>query len=328
MTAFRRRALLQGIDPAAARGVEIGPLASPIVRREDGPILYVDHTDGATLRRKYAGGNVDIAAIVDVDAIWSDSSLRCAIGGQTVDYIIASHVAEHVPDLISWLGEVADALSPGGELRLALPDMRYSFDYFRQPTRLSDLVAAWMVRARRPQITQILDFVLNYAPGIDGNGIDAGTFDPSGAPRHYSFAGAVELAQRTLDHAAHYEDVHCWVFDPAHFAALMLQLAEHGLLDLECSGFTDTAPEHWFEFYVFLKPCLDRARIRESWKRMQAASLHHPAAARLTWAEERVRALEQSTSWRLTAPLRGVCGWLRRKEALFFLKKEPKTFTT
>ena len=82
MTAFRRRALLRGLDPAAARGVEIGPLASPIVRREDGPILYVDHTDSATLRRKYAGGDVDIAAIVEVDAIWSDSSLREAIGGK------------------------------------------------------------------------------------------------------------------------------------------------------------------------------------------------------------------------------------------------------
>ena len=222
-----------------------------------------------------------------------------------------------MPDLISWLSEAVDALSPGGELRLALPDVRYSFDYFRQPTRLADLVAAWMVRARRPQITQILDFVLNFAPGMDGNGIDAGTFDPFGVPRHYSFDGAVELAQRTLDNAAHYEDVHCWVFDPAHFASLMLQLTEHGLLGLECSGFTDTAPEHWFEFYVFLKPCLDRERIRESWSRMRAASLHRPDAARLTWAEDRVRALEQSTSWRLTAPLRVVAGWFEGRKRSF-----------
>ena len=167
--------------------------------------------------------------------------------------------------------------------------------------------------ARRPQITQILDFVLNYAPGIDGAGIDAGTFDTAGVPRHYSFDGAVELAQRTLDNAAHYEDVHCWVFDPAHFASLMRQLAERGLLDLECAGFTDTAPEHWYEFYVFLRPCRDRDRVIASWARMQgAASPRRRDAGRPTWAEERVRALEHSTSWRVTMPLRAVSRWMRK----------------
>ncbi len=312
MTEFRRRILLQGIDPATRRGVEIGPLASPIVTRDDGPIIYVDHADAATLRRKYAGGGLDISAIVEVDEILDGRSLRETIGGTTVDYIMASHVAEHVPDLISWLAEAADALSPGGELRLALPDARYSFDYFRQKTRLSDLVAAWMVRARRPNVAQVLDFVLNFAPGIDGAGIDAGTFATSGVPRHYSFEGAVELAQRTIDGEAHYEDVHCWVFDPAHFATLMLQLAERGLLDLECAGFTDTAAEHWFEFYVFLRPCRDPDQIRESWSRMLEAASHRPCAnVRPTSAETRVLALERSTSWRLTKPLRTVSTWLK-----------------
>jgi hypothetical protein len=314
MTDFRRRILLQGLEPARCTGLEIGPLASPIVRRDDGPVLYVDHADADTLRRKYAGGSVDVDGIVEVDAIWADRSLRETIGG-TVDYVIASHVAEHVPDLISWLEEVRGVLNPGGELRLVLPDMRYSFDYFRQPTRLSDLVAAWMVRARRPQITQILDFVLNYAPGIDGAGIDEGRVDPTGTPRHYSFAGAVELAQRSLDNPAHYEDVHCWVFDPAHFAALMLQLTDAGLLQMACAGFVDTEPAHWYEFYMFLRPCDDREEQRESWLRMQAAASPRRAPLPPGWAEQRIAALENSLSWRVTAPLRAmsrVFGRLRR----------------
>jgi SAM-dependent methyltransferase len=305
MAEFRRRILLQGLEPARSTGLEIGPLASPIVRREDGPILYVDHADAATLRRKYAGGLVDVDAIVEVDAVWGEASLQETLG-RRVDYVIASHVAEHVPDLISWLEEMRGVLNPGGELRLVLPDKRYSFDYFRQPTRLSDLVAAWMVRARRPQMTQILDFVLNYAPGIDGAGIDEGRCDPTGTPRHYSFAGAVELAQRSLDDPAHYEGVHCWVFDPAHFAALMLQLTDAGLLHMGCARFVDTEPAHWYEFYVFLRPCCDRDEQRASWSRMQAAASPRRMPPQPSWAEQRVAALESSFSWRVTAPLRAI----------------------
>jgi hypothetical protein len=305
MADFRRRILLDGLDPEHKTGLEIGPLASPIIKRADGSVIYVDHTDAASLRRKYAGGGVDVDAIVEVDAIWADRSLRDTIG-RSVDYVIASHVAEHVPDLISWLEEVRAVLNAGGELRLVLPDLRYSFDYFRQPTRLSDLVAAWMVRARRPQITQILDFVLNFAPGINGAGLDAGTFDPSGVTRHYSFAGAVELAQRTLDNPAHYEDVHCWVFDPAHFASLMLQLTETGLLHMACAGFVDTAPEHWYEFYVFMRPCDDAELVRASWERMMQEASPRRLGVAASWAEARVAALENSMSWRVTAPLRAM----------------------
>jgi len=311
MPDFRRRVLLEGLDPAHSVGLEIGPLADPVVRRDDGEVIYVDHTDAATLRRKYQGGGVDISAIVEVDAVWAECHLRQTVG-RCVDYVIASHVAEHVPDLISWLEEVRGVLRPGGELRLVLPDMRYSFDYFRQPTRLSDLVAAWMVRARRPQITQILDFVLNFAPGIDGAGLDAGSFDPSGTPRHYSFAGAVELAQRTLDNAAHYEDVHCWAFAPADFASLMVQLTDADVLHMACSGFVDTRPEHWYEFYVFMRPCQEADVVRASWEHMRASAAPRRPPAPPSWAEQRVAALEASLSWRVTAPMRAVSRVLSR----------------
>ena len=84
-------------------GVEIGPLANPIVSRDDGRIIYVDHQNAEGLRQKYAN-NPDVAVmdIVDVDAIWGSNTLQEAIGpGVAVDYVVASHVVEHVPDLIS-----------------------------------------------------------------------------------------------------------------------------------------------------------------------------------------------------------------------------------
>ena len=92
----RREKLLNGLDPGQCVGVEIGPLASPIVSRADGQIIYVDHASTEALRAKYADHTaVDTARIVDVDAIWSANTLRQAIGPDCVLRFAGS---------ISWLG--------------------------------------------------------------------------------------------------------------------------------------------------------------------------------------------------------------------------------
>ncbi len=326
----RHEILRRGLDLANLQGLEIGPLDSPVISREDGPILYVDHLDTAGLRRKYGGDpNVDVSRIPEIDAIWGDQTLLQCLGGRRVDYIIASHVGEHVPDLVTWLQEAHDALKPGGELRMVLPDKRFSFDHFRSETRISDLLDAHLRKARRPEPREVIDFALHLALKMDGLSYYNGTLDIASVPRTYSFEQAMSLARRVLETPGHYEDVHCWVFTPRGFARLMAQLAEFGLLHMECSGFVDSAIEQWFEFYPFLRPCTDRARIVASWQAMEQAAkdpLPGSAAARveqasadahaalvrerdslrrdLANAQARIAALEQSTSWKITAPLR------------------------
>lgn len=57
--------MLGGLNLATARGIEIGPLCRPIVSRAESQVLYVDHTDTESLRRKFASDpNVDVATIV------------------------------------------------------------------------------------------------------------------------------------------------------------------------------------------------------------------------------------------------------------------------
>lgn len=61
----RRDKLLGGLDISRMRGLEIGPLMTPLVCKDDGDILYVDHADTETLRAKYACvPGVDLARIV------------------------------------------------------------------------------------------------------------------------------------------------------------------------------------------------------------------------------------------------------------------------
>jgi hypothetical protein len=91
--AERRSRILAGLDLVHLVGVEIGALDKPLVTRGMGQILYVDHADTATLRQKYASqASVSAEQIVEVDGIWGTNTLVEAIGGRTVDYVIASHV--------------------------------------------------------------------------------------------------------------------------------------------------------------------------------------------------------------------------------------------
>jgi hypothetical protein len=121
-----------------------------VVLKHEGEIIYVDHLDTNSLKAKYADDpNVDVSKIVSVDAVWGSRTLLQAVG-RSVDYVIASHVAEHVPDLIGWLGEIREVLRPGGTLRLIVPDKRFTFDIDRRETELADVLAAYVVKARSP----------------------------------------------------------------------------------------------------------------------------------------------------------------------------------
>ena len=82
---------------------------------------FVDHADQAALRAKYADdANVPAEQIVPVDAVWGERTLAECFPGETFDYVIASHVIEHVPDVIGWLADrslrvrAAKAMRPDG----------------------------------------------------------------------------------------------------------------------------------------------------------------------------------------------------------------------
>jgi SAM-dependent methyltransferase len=308
----RTELVLHGLDLEKMTGVEIGPLATPIVTKSRGNVIYVDHTSTEELVKKYgADPNVDTASIVEVDAIWGDQSLADCLGGRKVDYVLASHVGEHVPDLITWLHEIESVLRPGGELRLILPDKRYTFDALRDETRITDLLTAYLLRARRPQVRDVLDFCLHYAPAIAGWDWSRGNYDFATLKPKLTVEHAMDSARYVMENEV-YQDVHCWVFSSHTFASLMEKLAGFGLLNLACSGFTDSISTK-FEFYVFMKPCTDRELIVESWRKVcEPQQGAWRLGEELEAARNRIKLLENSRSWKLTAPLRRFRSLLRR----------------
>jgi SAM-dependent methyltransferase len=281
----RKKKLLSGIELARARGIEIGPLATPVVSKEGSDVRYVDYADQAELRRRYAGDpNVDLANILPVDAVWGERTLReCFADERHFDYVVASHVVEHVPDMIGWLQEIAEVLRPGGLLCLAIPDKRYTFDYLRQPTRLCELIDAWLRRNRRPMPAQLFDFNVN-AVEVDLLAAWDGTLKV-GALKHY--VNEQFALDRSLESVrdGKYVDAHCWVFTPSSLFDLLAGLARLDLLGYRLERFFPTEP-YTNEFVLVLK-CIgaeessdDRRAAAHDFERLGAESRIRPAPAK------------------------------------------------
>jgi SAM-dependent methyltransferase len=255
--------------------MEIGALYRPMFTKAECDVIYVDHADTETLRAKYRDGHgFDVSRIVDVDAVWGEQSLAECLGDdRRVDYVVASHVIEHVPDLITWLNELSAVLKPGGEIRLAIPDKRFTFDYARRTTELAETLDAYIKRARRPLPYCIVDHLANVRH-VDGGQAWIGPLDVATLKSHHTVEQAMEVARDAMS-TDHYHDVHCWVFTPASFAALMRRLVHSGLVNLRCAHFQDT-PRGTIEFTVFMAAATDRDEAISSWTALEMSANPEP----------------------------------------------------
>ena len=84
-----------------------------------------------------------------------------SVGSRRFNYVVASHVIEHIPNPLGWFNEIYGFMEPGGILSLAIPDKRYCFDRLRGLTTASDWIGVWLQKATRPTPTQIVDFLSN-----------------------------------------------------------------------------------------------------------------------------------------------------------------------
>ena len=313
----RRDKLLANLDVAKLQGLEIGALGKPLVRPAEGAVIFVDYADTATLREKHKNdSNVVAADIVQVDAVWGSQTLQQCIGGQRqIDYVLASHVIEHVPDLIAWLAEIRAILKPTGAVRLAIPDRRYTFDFLRPESRIYDVLDAYVRGARAPLPRAILE-LNNLARAVDcreawDGALDVPRLRPLGNPGE-----GIAQARDTLANGTYY-DTHCWVFTPVSFAELCAAMAELGLLDLACDFYFET-PRNELEFFVGMAPGASRDAIVASWRAMRdslLASRTYQKAPPGAWRRLASLALLRKPRRRLRAAIGNIRAKLRDRRA-------------
>jgi SAM-dependent methyltransferase len=249
--ADRNTKLTGMLDLARLEGLEIGPLTHPVVGKEQGRIAYADHLSAEGLRVKYAGdASVHPERLVDVDFVTGDGTLTDAVGARRFDYAIASHVIEHVPDLIGFLQELTHVLRPEGFLCLAVPDKRFTFDHFRANTALADLLEAHLAGLRRPSVRQVFDHFANVmlVPARDAW---RGALQKQRLVKPHTMADAWRMAEAAASGDRHI-DCHCHVFTPTSFFELLRGCFELDLLELRVTHFWSPIP-HEVEFFVVLR---------------------------------------------------------------------------
>jgi len=278
-------------------GLEVGPSHDPIAPKRAGfKVHVVDHMSREQLRQKYAGEPVNLDNVEEVDFVWHGEPYAQLTGrAKSYDWIIASHVIEHTPDLVAFLENCDAILKDTGVLVLVVPDKRYCFDRFRPITGLARIVDAHVAGNTIHSPGVVAEYFMNVVSKGGLGGWNAG------APGDYRFYHSVADAltgMKSVSNDKAYLDVHNWCFVPHSFRLLMEDLFALGLTRLREVDFAPTT--EGFEFHV----TLGRQGRGPGISRMEMLGAVDAEVATLNEAAK--------VPAEIAAPA-GIAGWLRRR---------------
>ncbi|HLI18505.1 MAG TPA: methyltransferase domain-containing protein [Rhodanobacteraceae bacterium] len=241
--------------PKQGPGLEIGPSHSPLAPKAEGfQVEILDHASAQDLRTKYRNAEVNIDRIEEVDFVWRGEPLPETIGRRgCYDWIIASHVIEHTPDLVGFLVDCQTLLRESGRLILVIPDKRYCFDHFQNLTSTGDVLDAHQLCRTRPSPGRVFDHFAN-AVGKGRHHVISWHKHAPGAMRLVHSMESARDAWRCAQTDHEYVDVHNWHFTPESFRLIIDDLRDLGLLKL---GITDGSTGTAGEFCACLQRCSD-----------------------------------------------------------------------
>ena len=179
-------------------GVELGPGHNPYPLDLPGiDVRYVDRWEPDAnselfpeLGEEAAFPRPDIIANLDRDRLG-------ALDDASVDFVIASHVLEHLADPIGILDAIHRVLRPGGVLLILLPDRHRTFDQFRDPTDLDHLTVEHEAGITEVDDAHIEAFLLATAP--------------RDMPRSQYLSDDPDVRRGQIDvHRRRSVHVHCW----------------------------------------------------------------------------------------------------------------------
>lgn len=230
------------------KGLEYGPLHRTLLPKPAFDVVYADYADREHLVAHYAGNsNVDPNLIPEVDIVTRGSPITEFVAEQSLDYVVASHVMEHVPDLLGWLDSNLRILRPGGRLAVAFPDKRYCFDIKRRSSMVSDIMAAYLEKRTRPSFYQICDHFWNVCKVLPAD-CWLGTTTAGNAEYIHDRGHIVNLLKSKLD-SPDYTDCHCWIFTDSEFLETLATLRIFADTKFDIVSFYPTQPGT-LEFYV------------------------------------------------------------------------------
>lgn len=216
------------VDIPNKKGLEIGAFDRPFITPREGLIDYSDYRNTEELKQlaKSAVGH-DPKFVVDVTYDLKQISLSDI--PQKYDYIIASHVLEHTPNMIGFLNNIAHLLADNGFAFLMIPDKRYTFDCLKPVTTLGELLENHFNSLDKPSFRQVFNGYYYNRP-INASDVWSGKIQDSQSlarvPRDLK-----EIISKALQSKESYIDSHCNIFTDVHFEDVISELIQGGLLN-------------------------------------------------------------------------------------------------
>lgn len=242
-------ALIKDCALTELRGVEIGPFDRPSLPKDDFPrVEYADVFTTDQLRERARNNpRRKRSDVCEVDHVMLDKSFSDLFSANELDFILCSHVLEHVPDFLGYLRDVENVLRPGGRMIIAYPDRRYTFDLLRAPSSFEALVDRFNRKVTRPDPDVVYDYLINHRRVYTGriwSGIE---------PKHDGPSFSEEFALKRMKEAeTTYVDAHCNIFTDTEFVDMIKTLNQEGLVSLKVNRLIKTR-RPLNEFFVVLE---------------------------------------------------------------------------
>lgn len=246
--------------------LEIGPLAFPCMNVNNSNIHTVDYFSKDELKELYKNDpNVDINKICNVTYILKNSTRYNEIIPKIFDFCFSSHNIEHVPCLITFLTNVSSILKNNSYFFLCIPDYRFCFDHFRNPSNIFEVLNSFYNGQNKPSPVSHLescyltchnDSVKHWEQldlSIRNIFVDINEKKEFIKTQQTKIIENIEHIKNMYEHCKNnYIDSHCWKFNPFIFRNIIEILYDTKFIDLKIERIYSTKKGS-NEFYVILK---------------------------------------------------------------------------
>jgi SAM-dependent methyltransferase len=150
-------ALLHGV------GIEIGAFNHPFPLSPGAQVSYLDVI--TPQRAKELFPEIDPAGLVQVDRIIDlDGDGLGYLGDHALDFVIMSHVIEHLANPVRAIKEAFRVLAIGGRLMIVVPDRDFTFDRLRATTSFEHLWDDYVNGVTASSDAHYLDYLKSAGP--------------------------------------------------------------------------------------------------------------------------------------------------------------------
>jgi hypothetical protein len=305
-------------------GLEVGPGHHPLVESNRWlAVRYLDRWEpdrNAELFPELEGATFakpDLVVDLNRDALGP-------VASESEDFIVCSHVLEHLANPLRAIDDFHRVLRPGGTLLILLPDRRRTFDKDRLPTELEHIIADFETGEVEVDDEHIIEFLTNL--GTDPETLQAIATDPR------QRASVLNLQRERSIH------VHCWTMEEfVPVIAYSIEALNNRWVFVDGLSTEEQGAES-IEFGLVLRrspfdlPPADLAKLFsesfQHWRARQQLAFEQRQAteeqarhlksaiehlqARLATQDRERQALLATKTFRYTSPLRKLYGRLRR----------------